>query len=463
MKTRCILLLSLGWFGLSLSAGAIDVNTTADNLTAGDGHCTLREAVMNANANSDTTGGDCAAGAGADTINLPAGTYSLTLTGANEEANATGDLDFRDGAFTTVQGISAASTILDGNATDRIFQVQKGGNAVLNDLTLRNGSCPTSGGALFNMNGQLKVNRCVITGNTAAHAGGVLHQEASAPTAAFFTDCQITGNSAGRAGGAISTRTSAGVTLTNTTVSNNRTAEGGILHVDGGVYGASFLLKDTRLTGNSGGVECKTDYNLGNGFRDGGGNTVDDASCGFGYTAPSCKGSTGSAGSITWSGWLGREDLAGAPAGSAESPVEQCAAGSAVRGFKVISRLCSAANLRAALLLCDDAAGTNPATVDNGWGYRGSCSVCAEYVTQCPSGWHAVGVKVHDGAPGRGGEPEPICQHNCTGELKAPSGCSSAPINQQFSCPAGQQVVAFQQRGTGNEDRGGYEFRVGCQ
>ncbi len=172
--------------------------------------------------------------------------------------------------------------------------------------------------------------------------------------------------------------------------------------------------------------------------------------------------SSGLAATITWSGWLGRDDLNGQPAGSAESPIEQCPAGTAVRGFKVFSRLCTAANLRAALLICEDTDGKNQSVVDNGWGYRGSCSVCAVYATECPSGWHAVGINVHDGAHGRGGEPKPICQNNCTGELKIPSGCSSAPINQKFECPPGQQIVAFQQRGI-SSSVGEYEFRVGCQ
>ncbi len=56
-------------------AATITVNTTADNLTAGDGKCTLREAIRNANADADTTSGDCPAGSGVDQINLPAGVY----------------------------------------------------------------------------------------------------------------------------------------------------------------------------------------------------------------------------------------------------------------------------------------------------------------------------------------------------------------------------------------------------
>lgn len=46
------------------AADISDVNTTADNTTAGHGWCTLREAINNANANSDTTSDDCMGGSG---------------------------------------------------------------------------------------------------------------------------------------------------------------------------------------------------------------------------------------------------------------------------------------------------------------------------------------------------------------------------------------------------------------
>src|SRR5262249_31608960 len=58
---------------------SITVNSTADNTTAGNGQCTLREAIANANSNSDTTGGDCPTGNGTDTIQFSVtGTISLT-------------------------------------------------------------------------------------------------------------------------------------------------------------------------------------------------------------------------------------------------------------------------------------------------------------------------------------------------------------------------------------------------
>ncbi len=50
-------------------------------VSAPSGLCTLRAAVMEANALG-----------GADAITLPSGTYTLTLTGTAEDAAATGDL-----------------------------------------------------------------------------------------------------------------------------------------------------------------------------------------------------------------------------------------------------------------------------------------------------------------------------------------------------------------------------------
>ncbi len=61
MKTVAIILTLLP---LAAAATTITVNSTADNITAADGHCTLREAIANVNAAADTTGGDCAAGSG---------------------------------------------------------------------------------------------------------------------------------------------------------------------------------------------------------------------------------------------------------------------------------------------------------------------------------------------------------------------------------------------------------------
>src|SRR5687767_9559194 len=60
----------------------VDNNVGNGICDIGTGECSLRAAIMEANAQ-----------AGSATINIPAGNFVLTLTGTNEDASATGDLD----------------------------------------------------------------------------------------------------------------------------------------------------------------------------------------------------------------------------------------------------------------------------------------------------------------------------------------------------------------------------------
>jgi CSLREA domain-containing protein len=82
--------LLLGSLASTASANPITPSTTSDDIT-NNGNCTLREAVQAAN--TDTSVDQCPAGSGPDTIQLGNGIYDLTITGAREDANQTGDLD----------------------------------------------------------------------------------------------------------------------------------------------------------------------------------------------------------------------------------------------------------------------------------------------------------------------------------------------------------------------------------
>ncbi|MDH5478753.1 MAG: hypothetical protein OEY50_10515, partial [Nitrospinota bacterium] len=119
MKSSSSRYLSFSLLALAISAMApggawsATINVTAgvaEGVTPGDGICSLREAVNNANAfitapGSDTTSGDCATATGADIINIPAGTYTLTGAGG-EDNNVSGDLD--TWANVTFQGVYGA-------------------------------------------------------------------------------------------------------------------------------------------------------------------------------------------------------------------------------------------------------------------------------------------------------------------------------------------------------------------
>src|SRR5208282_2873347 len=91
----CVMLIGSA---LHATDNTITVNNTTDPAsTSGNGFCTLREAIHNANAESDTTGGDCArGGTGNDTIvfsvsgtiplgsSLPAIQNNLTIDGSGQ-------------------------------------------------------------------------------------------------------------------------------------------------------------------------------------------------------------------------------------------------------------------------------------------------------------------------------------------------------------------------------------------
>src|SRR5262245_30197413 len=91
----------------SASAAVFTVNTTADNASAncqGTGACSIRGAVTEANRIT-----------GADTINIPAGNYTLNSQ-ANGELQVSTDI--------TITGASAATTTIGGDGKNaRIFHV----------------------------------------------------------------------------------------------------------------------------------------------------------------------------------------------------------------------------------------------------------------------------------------------------------------------------------------------------
>jgi CSLREA domain-containing protein len=69
-------------------AATLIVDNLDDNTTSGNDFCTLREAITNANASSNTTSGDCAAGAGVDAI---AFRRSLSVSGSPRSWRSSND------------------------------------------------------------------------------------------------------------------------------------------------------------------------------------------------------------------------------------------------------------------------------------------------------------------------------------------------------------------------------------
>jgi CSLREA domain-containing protein len=182
------------------SATTISV-TTEDDRVLNDGVCSLREAIAAANTDtaSGAAGGECPAGAGPDVVVLGPGSFGLTLTGAGEDANATGDLDVTTGTV-TISGAGSAST-LDGRGIDRVLHVLAGATATIERVTITGGRAPdgapgataADGGA--GLAGSAGGESLGGTGGLGGDGGGVLNDGTLTVSAAV-----VTANQSGRGG-----------------------------------------------------------------------------------------------------------------------------------------------------------------------------------------------------------------------------------------------------------------------
>jgi CSLREA domain-containing protein len=177
------------------SAAVLTVTKTADTLDgACDPYdCSLREAVAEANRLPDV-----------DVIELPAGVYTLTRASAGEDNNVSGDLDIKGPV--TVVGAGAGSTILDGNATDRVLDIHA--QTEIFGMTVRNGLVDGPGAGIYvrqeTLSYNVVVRRSVISGNhargSAGDGGGLMSETSGVLTVLEST---LSGNRADAKGGAL--------------------------------------------------------------------------------------------------------------------------------------------------------------------------------------------------------------------------------------------------------------------
>jgi len=271
------------------AAGTITVNTTADEYGAG-ATCSLREAVRTANDGANF-GGCALSGTQPFTINLPAGTFQLTIAGANNDNNATGDLDILVSG-TALVGAGAASTIIRQTTNDRVIDfnptVAASFSGSLSNLRITGGNVGGTfggGGIIYgdsNGGGTLTLNGVTVDSNTAMQGPGggiasgargnltiinssIFNNTASSPAAG-------PGASAGTGGG-IDFLDQGGanqLTITNSTISGNRAAytaaAGGGLRISGG----TAIIQRTHFVNNLA-VDDFSNYGLGGAIAHGNG------------------------------------------------------------------------------------------------------------------------------------------------------------------------------------------------
>ena len=305
VRAGLIAMAVLGYFAAapqSAAATTFTVNSTVDapDAAPGDGFCddglgacTLRAAVMESNFLG-----------GANVINVPSGTYTLTIGPFDDEFNAggatmeSGDLDIIDlSAFSlpqlisvTISGAGAGSTIINGGAIDRVFDINNFAafgahvDVTFQDLTITNGNAPTSpdfyntpGGAIqfdgfdnqsFLPLGTLTINNCNITNSSAAgQGGGILAIFGSL----IMSGSTVSGNtSVNASGGGINYDGSAAAGLrtlqiTTSTITNNH-ANNGTFGNGGGVFeggNANKSIDHSAITSNTAGAQGGGVYNNG--------------------------------------------------------------------------------------------------------------------------------------------------------------------------------------------------------
>ncbi|MCI0400380.1 MAG: hypothetical protein L0Z68_03635 [Gammaproteobacteria bacterium] len=298
-------------FSSPLHAATFTVNSTADAIdaNAGDGvcetapsngECTLRAAAQESNAL-----------AGTDTINLPAGTYPLSIAGRGEDQTATGDLDIHSSDL-TINGAGPTDTIIDGGQIDRVFEMPFSQviTVGISDVTIRNGlgTDAMGGGGIRNRSGVLTVTDTVITGNeditggaistfnctvtirnsaisnnTASTVGGAIYSPFGSLN---ISDSNILDNSVSVSGGGIGAGGTA--TISNSTISENTAVFGG---------GISFGGNSLTITAST--ISFNTATETGGGINSRGSVTITNST--ISENAAVHGGAIGNSGTLTLS------------------------------------------------------------------------------------------------------------------------------------------------------------------
>jgi len=228
----------------------IGVTTTVDQTGVAPG-CSLRQAVSAADL--DVAQGGCPKGSGADTIRLQSGVYPLTLPGAAELLNQTGDLNVQNAGAITIEPAGNGPVTIDANQLDRAILNDGGGSLSLHDITIRRGSLDgmVDGAGILNASGKLTLEGVTITGSRAqAGDGGALANY----DALVVLNSTLSGNNAKGNGGGLYAAGGTTNSIRSTTISGNAADAFGTNSGDGGGIAsaatATVNATNTIIAGN---------------------------------------------------------------------------------------------------------------------------------------------------------------------------------------------------------------------
>jgi hypothetical protein len=259
------------------AAGSVTVDRTDDpnpvqsNCTSAANDCSLRGAVVYANAHPGT-----------EIVLTHGATYTLSIAGPSSPASK-GDLNLTENTKIDYDGYicmsNCTATIHAGSGfDDRIFSIDSGatvtmtafiirgadfsgigggiynaGTLTLQGVTVRNNTVTQNGGGIYNISGTLNINDSNIIYNTSsgsyASGGGIYNYHGTVN----ITNSSIANNSAGIAGGGIMS-SQGSLTLTNTDVTTNTasTYYGGGIDADGPITINGGSINGNTTTGSNG-------------------------------------------------------------------------------------------------------------------------------------------------------------------------------------------------------------------
>ncbi|MBN1977321.1 MAG: CSLREA domain-containing protein [Anaerolineae bacterium] len=238
------LTLALLWLvqgeGPKAHAASFTVTTFADsNDGSCDTDCSLREAIVAANATSE-----------ADTIILPAGTYILRLAGAYEDAAATGDLDIT--APLTILGQGSGQTVVDAGGIDRVFDVRPGSTPVtISGVTIVGGHVTDYGGGVRCDGTNLTLVSAIITSSIGEDGGGGLYARQSSVT---LSGTHVISNTAYQGGGIYNHESVLTLTLSSVVLNTSEGSGAGIFSWDGASILSYSTVVSNSADGSGGGI-----------------------------------------------------------------------------------------------------------------------------------------------------------------------------------------------------------------
>jgi len=207
-------------FRVDSTDDAPDVALGDGRCAAAGGHCTLRAAIMEANATP-----------GPDQVFVPSGVYKLGIEGTGEDAGATGDLDITDDL--RLIGDGPGETFVQGAGIDRVLDIASGAHVLVRDMRIRRGNVWNEDGGGIRNAGTLTLLDANVSSNKVfdGHGGGIFTTPGSATVLVKTSvwHSKATDDSGGKAGDGGGIYNQGSLWLLNAAIANNE-ADGG----DGG-------------------------------------------------------------------------------------------------------------------------------------------------------------------------------------------------------------------------------------